>query len=192
MTDPSPYLFWVVSRVAGVSAMLLAGISISYGLAMAGKLGKTKLADKKVIHEALSISVMVSLVIHGAALLGDGFMHPSVLDVTVPFMFSYRTIWTSLGIVSAWSMIVLGLSYYARRQIGINRWKLVHRFAMLAWVGGVVHALGDGTDAGQPWFLVIVALAVIPPFALLGIRITERRPARSTRPARTTPTAVKP
>ena len=189
MTDPSPYLFWMISRVAGISAMLLAGISISLGLAMAAKLGGGKLADKRVLHEALSLAVIASLLIHGLALLGDGFMHPSVFDISVPFVFSYRTVWTSLGIISAWSTIVFGLSYYARRRVGLKRQKMIHRFAMLAWVGGIVHALGEGTDATQPWFLVILALSIVPPFVLLGIRITERGGARDSTPAGGRPAA---
>jgi sulfoxide reductase heme-binding subunit YedZ len=178
MTDPSPYLFWMLSRVAGISAMLLAGMSISFGLAMAGRLGRGKLADKRVLHEALSIAVLVSLVVHALALLGDSYLKPSIFDLAIPFVFNYQTLWTSLGIIAGWSMIALGLSYYARRLIGPSRQKVIHRFAMLAWVAGIVHALGEGTDAAQPWFLVILALAVIPPFLLLGIRVTERRPAR--------------
>ncbi len=44
---------------------------------------------------------------------------------------------------------VLGLSYYARARIGVQRWRRLHRFAALAWLLGLVHALGEGTDAGQ-------------------------------------------
>jgi hypothetical protein len=40
--------------------------------------------------------------------------------------------------------------------------------------GGVVHTLGAGTDAGQPWFLALAAVVVLPPLALLGMRLFGR------------------
>ena len=55
----------------------------------------------------------------------------------------------SLGIVGGWMFVILGLSYYVRGRIGPQRWRKLHRFTALAWVLGVVHALGVGTDAGR-------------------------------------------
>ena len=42
------------------------------------------------------------------------------------------------------------------------RWRKLHRFTALAWLAGLVHALGEGTDAGQLWFLAMLALVAIP------------------------------
>ncbi len=54
----------------------------------------------------------------------------------------------ALGIIAGWGMIVIGLSYYVRDRIGVSRWKVLHRFTALAWILGVVHTLGEGSDAG--------------------------------------------
>ena len=59
-----------------------------------------------------------------------------------------------MGIVAGWSLIILGLSYYARGRIGPARWRRLHRFTALAWILGVVHGIAEGTDAGAAWFLV--------------------------------------
>ena len=59
-------------------------------------------------------------------------------------------------------MLLLGLSYYARARIGVQRWRVLHRFTALAWLLGLVHALGEGTDAGQTWFLAMTAIVVAP------------------------------
>ena len=69
---------------------------------MSGKLMKGSGPDRRVYHEVLSLTAMVAIVMHAAALLGDSFLHPSVLDVTVPFVFSYKTLSTSLGIIAGW------------------------------------------------------------------------------------------
>jgi sulfoxide reductase heme-binding subunit YedZ len=108
--------------------------------------------------------------VHAAALLGDRFLHPSLADIAVPFVSSYKSGWMTLGIVSGWATIVLGLSYYARRAIGAVRWRKLHRLTALAWLGGLVHSLGMGTDAGQLWFLAMAAIVAVPALALLGIR----------------------
>lgn len=181
MTSIGPHVFWITSRAAGISAMVLASVSVGLGLSMAARLGG-RLGDRRALHEALSIGVMVSIAVHAFALLGDHYMHPSLADVTVPFVSGYKTVWMSLGIVSGWAMVLFGLSYYARKRLGPARWKVVHRFTMLAWLGGVVHTLGMGTDAGQTWFLALMALTAAPPLFLLGIRMTERRPRSTTAP----------
>lgn len=182
MTSIGPHLFWVTSRAAGISAMVLASVSVGLGLSMAARVGGGRLSDRKTLHEALSIGVMISVIVHALSLIGDSFMRPSLVDVTVPLVSDYKTLWMSVGIVSGWSLILFGLGYYARRRIGLNRWKVVHRFTLLAWAGGLIHALNMGTDAGQTWFLVLLGLSAAPPLALLGIRILERRPRPVTAP----------
>jgi hypothetical protein len=43
---------------------------------------------------------------------------------------------------------------------------------------GVAHSLGEGTDAGQTWFLAMTGIVVIPALALLASRwLTSRKPA---------------
>ena len=170
-TDPTPHLFWITSRAAGFAALVLASLAVSLGLLMSTRLLKGKAADLRAAHEALSLSAIVAIVVHAVALLGDRFLHPSLADIAVPFASSYKTGWMTLGIVSGWGMIALGLSYYARRSIGAVRWRKLHRLTALMWLGGLVHSLGMGTDAGQVWFIAMTAIVAIPALALLGIRI---------------------
>ena len=51
---------------------------------------------------------------------------------------------------------------------------------------GVVHALGEGTDAGRAWFLALVAIAVVPTLVLLlarlGLRSGRLLPTPTTTP----------
>ena len=176
-TNPTPHLFWITSRAAGIAALVLASLAVSLGLLMSTKLVRGRVADLRVTHEVLSLSTIVAIVVHAVALLGDKFLHPSLADITLPFASGYKTFWTSLGIVAGWSTIVLGLSYYARRVIGGKRWRSLHRFTALAWLAGLIHALGMGTDAGQVWFLAMVAIVAIPALALLVVR-HARPPAR--------------
>jgi methionine sulfoxide reductase heme-binding subunit len=172
-TALTPHLFWITSRAAGFAALVLASLAVSLGLLMSTKLLKGRTTDLRVAHDTLALATIVAIVVHGVSLLGDSFLHPSVLDIAVPFASSYKTFWTSLGIVGGWGLILLGLSYYARRYVGAVRWRKLHRFTALAWLLGLVHALGEGTDAGQLWFLAMVALVAIPALALLATRLAR-------------------
>jgi sulfoxide reductase heme-binding subunit YedZ len=169
-TNPTPHLFWITSRAAGTAALVLASLAVCLGLLMSTKLLRGRVADLRVTHEVLSLATIVAIVVHAGALLGDKFLHPSIADVTLPFASSYKTLWMSLGILAGWATILLGLSYYARRVIGAKRWRSLHRFTAVAWLGGLVHALGMGTDAGQVWFLGMVAIVVLPALGLLAVR----------------------
>ena len=183
MTDPTPHLFWITSRAAGFAALVLASLAVSAGLLMSTKLLKGRASELRPAHETLSLATIVAIVVHGVALLGDKFLHPSIADIAIPFVSSYKTLWTSLGIVSGWALVLLGLSYYARRRIGAVRWRKLHRFTALAWLAGLAHALGEGTDAGQVWFLAMIALVAVPALALLATRLARSGSSASARPA---------
>jgi sulfoxide reductase heme-binding subunit YedZ len=176
-TAVAPHLFWITSRAAGSAALVLASLSVCVGLLMGGGLLKRTGADLRVTHEALSLATLAALLVHGLSLLGDGFLRPSIVDVSVPFASSYKTFWTAAGIIAFWSLLALGLSYYARARIGVARWRRLHRLTALAWLLGIAHALGEGTDAGQTWFLAMSAIVVVPALLLLIAR--HLRPAGS-------------
>jgi sulfoxide reductase heme-binding subunit YedZ len=170
-TATGPHLFWITSRAAGIAALLLSSVSVCVGLLMGGRLlrvsGRDRASDLRVVHEALSLATLGAIAVHGLALLGDGYLHPSLADISLPFISGYRSFWTTTGIVAFWTLLILGISYYARARIGVQRWRRLHRFAALGWALGVIHSLGEGTDAGQTWFLVMTAIAVVPALALL-------------------------
>lgn len=182
--DVGDHLFWITSRAAGVSALILSSVAVAIGLTMGTKLVRGKRAvDARSLHEVLSLATIVAIVLHAGILLGDAFMHPSIADLTIPFVSGYSRWWMTVGIVAGWSTVLLGVSYYFRARIGVKRWRAAHRFTALAWVLGIVHSLGEGTDAGTTWFLAMTAIVVIPPAALLGVRLlggvgrpTERTP----------------
>jgi sulfoxide reductase heme-binding subunit YedZ len=163
------HLFWITSRAAGTAALLLSSVAVCVGLLFGGKLVKGR-PDLRHLHEALSLATILALVVHAVSLLGDSFLSPSLADISIPFVSGYQRGWTTLGIVAGWAMIALGLSYYVRDKIGQQRWKKLHRFTAVAWIAGLMHSLGEGTDAGQTWFLAATAIVVVPALALLIVR----------------------
>jgi DMSO/TMAO reductase YedYZ heme-binding membrane subunit len=178
----STHVFWITSRAAGVAALLLASVSVSVGLTMGGRFLPRAQRDLRPLHEALSLAALSALALHVVSLLADSYLHPSLIDVTVPFASSYREPWMTIGIVAGWATLLLGASYYVRGRIGVARWRRLHRFTALAWLLSIAHALGMGTDAGTTWFLVAVGIAIVPALTLLVLRLTEE-PATPAAPA---------
>jgi sulfoxide reductase heme-binding subunit YedZ len=173
-TSVTPHLFWITSRAAGDAALILSSLAVCLGLMMGGRFVKKRGLDLRSTHEALSLATLATIVVHAAALLGDSYMHPSIADITIPFVSGYMTFWTTTGIIAGWMLMALGLSYYARTRIGVARWRKLHRFTALAWVLGLVHSLGEGTDAGTTWFLAMTAIVTIPALVLLAARMLSR------------------
>ena len=175
-TATQGHLFWITSRAAGTAALVLSSVAVTVGLSMGSRLVKKRASEARAVHEALSLATILALVVHAVSLLGDSFLKPSVADIAVPFVSGYKTFWTSMGIAGGWMLILLGLSYYARGRIGPSRWRRLHRFTALAWVLGLAHSLGEGTDAGETWFLVCTAIVAAPAAALLAARLSQRPP----------------
>jgi sulfoxide reductase heme-binding subunit YedZ len=176
--NTAPHLFWITSRAAGTAALFLSSASVTIGLTMGMRMVKGRGPDLRAVHEALSLATIAALLVHGLSLLGDRYMHPSLVDIAVPFATGYKTGWTSLGIVATYALILLGPSYYVRGLVGQERWRKWHRFTAVAWIAGIVHAFGEGSDAGSAWFVLMVALTTIPAAMLLVLRNFQGLAAR--------------
>ena len=186
MSAGSSTVFWILSRAAGITAMVLASVSVGLGLTMRSKLIKRGAPDRRTLHEILALSTMVAIAVHGLALLGDTYFDFTPLNLAVPLLAPYRNVYTSIGIVAGWGMAVLGLSYYARKWVGQSRWRAAHRFTAGAWLLALVHTFTVGTDAGRAWFVALVGVTAAPALIMLALRHLPRRPV-STRNRERTP-----
>jgi len=167
------HIFWILSRATGIAAILLAGLSVTVGL-LAGRGLPFRLPsrfDPKSVHEALSMATIALIASHGLLLLGDNWLDPGITGIAVPFAMGYRPFWTGLGIIAGYGIALLGLSYYLRSRIGPSRWRNAHRFVAVFWILGLIHTFGAGTDAGQAWLWLPVALTSGPALALLAVRM---------------------
>jgi sulfoxide reductase heme-binding subunit YedZ len=179
-TDPMPHIWWLMSRASGIVALGLVNASVGLGLAMANKLVRGRNAAG--LHEHLSLAGLAAIAVHGLTLLPDPWLHPGFSGITVPFAMGYRTIFTGLGVVAGYLAAALGLSFYVRRHIGAKVWRKLHRFTAAAYVLAVVHAIGAGTDAANPWLRTFLLATVIPIAALLFARLARLRlPVRQAR-----------
>ena len=168
--NAAPHLFWITSRAAGGAALLLASASVALGLMMSSKRKDPSKRDLRAIHEALSLTTLAMVALHGASLLGDSYLNPGLAGIAIPFASAYRPLWTGLGIIAGYGLAVLGLTYYLRDRIGAARWRRLHRLTAVFWLLAVGHTIGAGSDVAQIWFLAVSGALVIPAAVLLGLR----------------------
>jgi sulfoxide reductase heme-binding subunit YedZ len=186
------YAWWLTSRAAGVTALVLVSLSVGIGLSMAGRIPNRPALKKRLVatHEHMALAALAAIAVHGITLLGDSFLHPAPLDVIVPFRIGHAAAFTGLGVIGGWLAALLGLTFYVRRRIGPARWRKLHRATVVVWALAVVHALGAGSDAGTPWLRAILVLTGAPVVFLFLARVLPRdrvskKPCTSSSPAAT-------
>lgn len=175
--QPLHVVWWLVSRASGILALVLVSASVLLGLAMASRTVRRPPVRRVVsrLHEHIALVAVAAIALHGLALLGDGWLKPGLRGISVPFALSYRPLYTGIGIIGGYAIMLLGPSFYLRRRIGPKRWRRLHPMLILAWVLAAVHTLGAGSDEGQIWLRAIV-LAPIPAIAYLGVvRLATRK-----------------
>jgi methionine sulfoxide reductase heme-binding subunit len=187
--DPSQHVFWLASRSLGIVAIALLGISVALGLTLAGRFVRRPglPAKLKRLHEATTLVTLGFVVAHAGVLLGDAYLRPGIGGIALPFQLGYRPLWTGAGILAGWLAAILGLSFYARRRIGVKTWRWLHRWTLAVYVLALGHAVGAGTDGRSGWMLAMLALLTAPSVFALTARMLPaapplRPPARRVQP----------
>lgn len=172
-SDPAGQAFWLASRATGVVALVLLGLSVGLGLALAGRLVRRPGVPARIkrLHEACTLVTLGLIVAHGGLLLGDRWLDPGPAGILLPFRMGYRPAWTGIGIIAGWLAAILGLSFYARRRIGVRTWRWLHRWTLAVYALAVAHAIGAGTDGRTTWMLAMLALLSAPVVFALTYRL---------------------
>jgi predicted ferric reductase len=170
---------WLIARAAGLVAFALLTVSVSLGLAMSTKLLKPRL-QKDILgwHQTLLWTALSMLALHGGAILFDPVMRFGLPAVVVPGTAPWRPITVAAGVVAAYLMLTLAVSFRVRRRIGQRRWRLLHYASFGAFALALGHALHAGTDLQGTTGLVFAAVALAPILWLTFARILMPRPGR--------------
>jgi len=108
------------------------------------------------LHRNLSLLTVAFIVVHVVTTVLDAYAPITYLDGVVPFISPYRPIWLGLGALASDIVLALVITSLVRVRIGLKTWRFVHWFAYACFPIAVVHALGTGSDATQPWMMGIV------------------------------------
>jgi methionine sulfoxide reductase heme-binding subunit len=179
---------WYLGRGTGVTALILLTVSMVLGVGARsgrGVFGLPRTATQVVHRDASLIAVLLTLV-HMVTLLADPYALLRLVDLLVPFTSRYRPVWTGLGAVAVDLLIAVLVTSAIRRRLTVRTWQAVHLTAYLCWPVAWLHGIGDGTDRGSGWYLVVsivcalavaaaVAWRLSPGFVTLGGRRLPRR-----------------
>ena len=174
--DPMEYGWWLASRASGLVALALITLSVTLGLAMAGRVSREPKLRRAMlsVHEYAALAGLIAIAVHAITLLGDAFLQARPTDILIPFTMDHAPVFTGLGVIAAYLAAFLGLSFYARRRIGAKRWRNLHRLTVLVYALGVIHTLGAGTDAEAPWLRAVLFATGAPILFLFLLRVLPR------------------
>ena len=170
---------WLIARAAGIVAFALLTTSVTLGLLMSTRLlSPRRQKDLLGWHQTLIWTGLAMLVLHGGAILLDPVMRFGPAAVLVPGFAPWRPVTVAAGIVAAWLMLALAVSFRVRRRIGQRRWRLLHYASFGAFALALGHALHAGTDLQGTTGLVFGGIALAPVLWLTFARILMPRPGR--------------
>jgi methionine sulfoxide reductase heme-binding subunit len=178
---------WLIVRASGLVAYgLLAAASI-WGLLLSNRLLGRKVPSRALTfaHEGLSLGALLALATHLGFVAADHYLAFGWLELLVPGAASWRPQATALGVVAAWSAVVVGLSFYVKRLIGQKVWRYLHFGSFGAFVAATAHGIMAGSDTTHPAVLALYLAGAIAVLVLLVARITlaAERPAPRVRRA---------
>jgi Ferric reductase like transmembrane component len=153
---------WYLTRGTGAVALVL--LTIVTILGVANTVRWTPAATPRFViqrlHRNLSLVAVVFVVIHVATAVIDGFAPIRWIDVVIPFRSAYRPLWLGFGAVAFDLMIAIIVTSLLRARLGYTAWRILHWMTYGLWVSAAFHGLGIGSDATQPWMLVLVAASI--------------------------------
>jgi DMSO/TMAO reductase YedYZ heme-binding membrane subunit len=145
-------LFWVLSRVAGLSSYTALAIAMVTGIAL-----RTAVLDwmgsnraLRALHEYTTVLWIPLAVIHILSLLLDKTARIGLLDVVIPFHSSYGVLGIGLGALSVDILLLVTATAFFKRKMNKELWVWLHRLAYPAFALLFLHSALSGTDFSDP------------------------------------------
>ncbi|GAB3589707.1 hypothetical protein GCM10027446_02840 [Angustibacter peucedani] len=171
---------WFVNRGTGV--VLLAVVTASIVL---GVLATTRAGSRwwprfltQGLHRNLGLLSVVLTLAHAGSAVADEYVDIRWWQALVPFGATYQPFWLALGTLAFDLTVAASLTSLLRHRMRHGVWRAVHLTTWAVFGLGVVHGLGIGTDAVEPWSLAVTTtcLVAVGLAALLRL-VTVQRPA---------------
>jgi predicted ferric reductase len=150
----APQAFWFLSRAAAFSAYFLLWFSMAMGVLITNKMARVWPGGPVAfdLHQFTTLLGLAVALFHGIILMGDHYIHFSLLTVFVPFAsLDYRPIEVGLGQLALYLSALIALSFYVRKRITPKVWRSFHYTSFLAFALALAHGLLSGTDTPTTW-----------------------------------------
>jgi predicted ferric reductase len=158
----SDQAMWFLTRAAGMIAYLLLWFSTVWGLAIPSKLfGEVLSGDFTFdFHKFISLLSLGFLGLHIVVLTADRYLPFSVAQLLVPFLSPYRPLWVGIGVMAFYLLLLVTVTFYLRKRIGMKTFRYIHYTSLIAYLGAVIHAFLSGTDSSLPVVIIIYIFTV--------------------------------
>jgi hypothetical protein len=180
---------WLIVRASGLVAYgLLAAASI-WGLLLSTRLLGRKAQARALTftHEGLSLGALAATITHLAFVMTDEYLGFGWVELLVPGASTWRPLPVAMGVVAAWGVAVVGLSFYVKRFIGQKAWRSLHFGAFGVFVASTAHGVMAGSDSRHPAVLALYLASGIAVLVLVAARVVlagdKGRPPAAARPA---------
>jgi predicted ferric reductase len=189
----SDQAMWYLTRAAGIIAYLLLWFSTVWGLAIPSKIFGDVLSGEFTFdfHKFISLLSLGFLALHIIVLTADRYLPFSMAQLLVPFLSPYRPLWVGIGVLAFYLILLVTITFYLRKQIGMKAFRYIHYTSLVAYLGAVVHALMSGADSSLPVVLLLYigTIAVVLFMTVFWlVKLWLNRPVKLTQ---TSKTAVK-
>jgi predicted ferric reductase len=178
---------WLGARSAGLVAYGLATCSVLVGVT-AFAWSRDRNPSRAIaydLHRSLALLTLLVVGAHVLLLALDRFVRFGAKDLLVPFASWYRPAWTGFGVLAAYLLLAVYLSFYVRSRIGYKTWRTLHYASFAIFVMGTVHGLRAGSDSAAiwaRWLYTVAILAVAVAVAYRLVWVASPQPARAREP----------
>jgi hypothetical protein len=171
------YFFLYCQYYMGVVSLVSLSITIMLGLVATDRL-VLSIRQRVLLqsaHRTTGIIAVVSLFVHVWTKVSDPKIAIGVMDIFVPFLAPYNTLFIGFGTLSAYVMVLVMWTGLARsRFIGKGKpwmWRGIHAISYLMWPIALVHGLGAGRPAAT-WVTVSYVVCVLGVLVGLAVRLS--------------------
>jgi predicted ferric reductase len=175
---------WALGRGTGIVALLMFTLTLVLGVTTrSGRplgLGRFGIAD---LHRTAALTGTGLILVHVVSLYFDPYAQLRLVDFLVPFLGSYRPVWLGLGTLALDLLGLITVVSLLRQRIGPRIFRAVHWGTYVLWPVALLHALGNGTDAGSAWMTGIAAACVLAVAVAVGWRLLPSYDGRGWRRA---------
>ena len=175
-------LLWYLNRGTGVVLLVVFTLTVLLGILATHRSSSTWWPRfvSQGLHRTLAALSVLLLVGHAATAVVDEYVDIRWWQAVVPGGAEYERLWMACGAIALDLTAVVVATSLARSRLSHRAWSVIHLTTYLAWLAGVVHGIGMGTDASTPWLTAVTAacvaaVALAAMIRLLAVARTRRR-----------------
>jgi len=167
---------WALGRGMGVAALVSFTAAVVLGIVTrSGRpLPGLPRFGVALVHRDVSLFATAFLAVHVVALLFDPYAQLTLLDTVVPFFGDFRPFWQGLGTLALDLTIAIALTGMLRRHVGHRVFRVVHWGTYLLWPVALAHAIGNGTNGTDAWFLALAGVCTLAVVTSVAWRVSTR------------------